>query len=385
MTGRPRKEPAYRFWTMVEVLTSSVRARRKFGPEIRIRIFYEQGLRIVAGVSFFYLGFSTFGIFYAHFFSVATAALLALRLVTKFYSLKLLITIPFSSRVAREMASFAFLMAPANLIKRLNSELPVILLNLLLTGGIGASAVALYGVGRRIASVLQVFRQSFEYVVAPFASYQNAKKGAEGRARLVEIYAFSTRMIMAMIIPFAVMLLAVRKDFLIVFTSEFDAAASVLLVLALGRVLEAFSGPAAAMIEMLGHRTLPLINGLLGIAAMATLVVFLAPTMGAAGAAIGATVGLNVTAYASLLETIFIYDLMPYRKSLIRPFITTVIATLLSVSLIHFARELGEGARLAIAPVAAFIALSVLIRWGLEPEDADALGRIGRWLRPKNK
>jgi len=36
-------------WCFIDVSTAAVRARRVFGPEIKIRIFYEQGLRLVAG------------------------------------------------------------------------------------------------------------------------------------------------------------------------------------------------------------------------------------------------------------------------------------------------------------------------------------------------
>ena len=40
-------------WTFVEVATSAARARRAFGPEIRLRIFWEQIARIVFAVGFF--------------------------------------------------------------------------------------------------------------------------------------------------------------------------------------------------------------------------------------------------------------------------------------------------------------------------------------------
>ena len=59
------------FWTLTEVLTASVRPHRRFGPEIRIRIFYEQGLRLAGAVVFYVLGFHSFGLFFAHLFSLS--------------------------------------------------------------------------------------------------------------------------------------------------------------------------------------------------------------------------------------------------------------------------------------------------------------------------
>ena len=43
-------------WTFIEIATSAARARRAFGPEIRLRIFWEQIARILFAVGFFLLG-----------------------------------------------------------------------------------------------------------------------------------------------------------------------------------------------------------------------------------------------------------------------------------------------------------------------------------------
>src|SRR5690242_12877827 len=42
-------------WTFVEVATAAARARRAFGPEIRLRIFWEQIARILFALGFFAL------------------------------------------------------------------------------------------------------------------------------------------------------------------------------------------------------------------------------------------------------------------------------------------------------------------------------------------
>src|SRR6476659_2058967 len=49
-------------WTFVEVATSAARARRAFGPEIRLRIFWEQIARILFALGFFALGAGSLGL-----------------------------------------------------------------------------------------------------------------------------------------------------------------------------------------------------------------------------------------------------------------------------------------------------------------------------------
>lgn len=366
------------FWTLLEVLTASVRAQRKFGPEIKVRIFYEQGLRLVAGVVFFALGYKTFGLFYAHLFSAVVTTFLSLRLASRFYDFKAILLTPFDRALSKEMLSFAAMMTPANFIKDVNSELPILLLNVMLPGAQGAHAAALYGVGRRLASALVVVRQSFEYVIAPFAT---ASKAAEQHDKLNDMYAFSTRLICCLIVPMAALLLLIRHEILWFLPDEFYGAASVVLVLALGRMLEALTGPACTLVEMLGHRTLPLINGILGIITMITLQYFLAPIYGATGAAIAAAAGINVTAGLSLIEVHLIYRLQPYRRSLVRPFSIVLVCTVIMVALSDYAGQLNNALEMSSVAVGFTLTIVLLVRYGFSSDDVDALGSIGRWLK----
>lgn len=366
------------FWTLLEVLTAAVRAQRKFGPEIRVRIFYEQGLRLFAGVVFYALGYDIFGLFYAHLFSAIIAAYLSLRLASRFYDMKAVLLAPFDRALSREMLAFSAMMTPANFIKDVNSELPILLLNFMFPGAQGAQAAGFYGIGRRIASVLVIVRQSFEYVIAPFAT---ASKAAEQHDKLNDMYAFSTRLICCLIVPLAALLLLVRDQILWFLPGEFHAAASVVLVLALGRMLEALTGPACTLVEMLGHRALPLINGMLGMVTMITLQYFLTPTYGATGAAIAAAAGMNVTSGLSLLEAYLIYNLQPYRRALARPLVIVLVCTLMVIAVTQYAGRLGDvwGAASAFAGFA--LTLVFLVRYGFAAQDVAALGRIGRWLK----
>ena len=53
-------------WTFIEIATSAARARRAFGPEIRLRLFWEQIARIAFALGFFGLGAGNLGLVLAH-------------------------------------------------------------------------------------------------------------------------------------------------------------------------------------------------------------------------------------------------------------------------------------------------------------------------------
>ena len=368
------------FWTMVEVATAAIRARRTFGPEIRVRIFYEQGIRLIAAVAFGMLGYMTYGLFLAHLVSVVLAAGLALRLVAKHYNLKAVLSAPLTGPIAREMRSYGTSVMPANTIKKLFSEFPVMFLNFLLPGAAGAAAGGYYAVARKIASALQAVRMTFEYVMAPLAA---EKDGHGDRAALHDMYAYATRLSICLALPFGGALVLARHDILATMDPEFQAAAAAIAILCLGRVVEAATGPSSAIVEMLGHRLLPAINGLAGLAALLGLGVWLIPQYGVTGAAVAAATGLNVTALLGLLEGHFLFRLWPYDKQIARPLLVSVLTTGVLMALVPVSANWPAPVGIVAAVAGFALAFLIIVRLGLSHDDAEALGRLGKVKKRK--
>lgn len=368
------------FWTMVEVATAAIRARRTFGPEIRVRVFYEQGLRLIAAVAFGMLGYMTYGLFLAHLVSVVLAALLALRLVSKHYDLKAVLKAPLSGPLAREMRHYGISVMPANTIKKLFSEFPVMFLNFLLPGAAGAAAGGYYAVARKIASALQAVRMTFEYVLAPLAA---EKEGHGDRAALHEMYAYATRLSFCLALPFGGALVLARHDILATMDPEFQAAAAAIAILCLGRVVEAATGPSSAIIEMLGHRLLPPLNGLAGLAALLGLGFWLIPAYGVTGAAVAAATGLNVTALLGLLESWLLFHLWPYDRHIWRPLMVSLLTTGGMMALLPASADWPVPVGIVAAILGLALAVLILVRLGLNHEDAEALGRLGKIKKRK--
>ncbi|HXV73532.1 MAG TPA: hypothetical protein VD713_02255, partial [Sphingomonadales bacterium] len=117
------------FFTLVEVLTASVRAQQAFGPEIRVRVFYEQALRLGLGAGLFFVGVEVYGLALAHALSTFGAFVLSLSLVRRYYDAGEVLRARLNPAFLKDFLSFSALMMPANVIKKFFLVGPVIIVN----------------------------------------------------------------------------------------------------------------------------------------------------------------------------------------------------------------------------------------------------------------
>ena len=366
------------FWTGMEVLTAAVRARRKFGPEIRIRSFYEPSARIVFAVGFAWAGASVYGLFAAHFLSMVLAFLLSIGLARQFYDVRLLLAPGRDRPLERRILGYALPMMPANLVIRLFSELPIVMLNALLPGSGGTAAAGYYAIARKVASVLQVVYNAFDYVVTPLAAY---REGQADRTAVADMYAFSARMMIAVGLLLAAVLIGGRHLLVAALGPASAPAADALAILAAGRFATFLFGQAAATIRTLGTTLWSLMNGLAGLLVMIALLFLLVEPLGATGAALAAAAGLIVTRGLPCLEVALIYKITPYSRALIRPAMAAAALALLLLGLGEAMRVWHTMVQLGVFLATAVLAPMLLVRYGLSEEDAAALGRLGRLLR----
>src|SRR5690606_20985160 len=201
--------------------------------------------------------------------------------------------------------------------------LPPILLNLLLPGAQGATAAALFGIARKVASIMQMVKLTFGYVMAPLAS---AQKAAIDVKAVEPLYGFSTRLAMAGILPLLAVLIGLAEEILLLFAPEARAALSLLIILSLGRTIEALLGPSSAILEVIGQRRLMLWNSAAGLASWLVLAFALTPWLGAMGMAISVAVSLNIVALLALLQLYWWHKLHPFQPPFWRTFLVSLLA-----------------------------------------------------------
>ena len=360
-------------WTFIEVSTSAARARRAFGPEIRLRIFWEQIARILFALGFFALGFESVGLMAAHLASLTLTGLLCLPLLGRYYDLQLLVRAPIGAVGARMMKSGLALL-PSALSRRLLIDAPPIVLNLMLPGSRGAIAAGLYEIARKLSTVTFIVRQAFQYVMGPLSAAQ----ARVDRERIAPLYRFASRVSTAMVVPLAGLLIFAGADILSLYQPEAIAALPLLYILVTARAAEAIVGPATAVVEMTGHRGLSILNSLVGATLWAGIAFLLVPRYGAIGMAFSAGIAVVAVAYAATLELKLSDGLSPFDRKLL----SGLAAGATGLVMMAMAEDLARG------PVrfAAILLLWALTSWcalrfGLTRSDREALGRFSQWLK----
>ena len=364
-------------WIFVEIATAAARAKRAFGPEIRLRIFWEQVARLVFATGFFLIGFDLTGLLLGHMLSLALTALLSAQLLGRYYDLRLLWRAPMPSVTRRAVLASGAALTPPQIARRAYNDLPPILLNLMIPGAAGATAAALFGIARKIASIPLIVRQSFLYVLSPLASAQ----AAVDRSAMLPMYRFSTHMSLLIAVPLTGLMILLASDMLSAFAPGSAAALPVLVVLLAARAGEAVIGPATPIVEMVGHRALPLVNSLIGLLIWLVLGLLLVPLYGALGMALAVSAAVVVTAWAAVVELKLSDKLTPFGAGFWR----AVAIGAASVGLLWMAGE-------ALAPFGARVrALGLFVlfwpllwaglKFGLDAPDKAALGKFGQRLR----
>jgi O-antigen/teichoic acid export membrane protein len=359
-------------WTFVEVATSAARARRAFGPEIRLRLFWEQIARLLFACGFFALGSGHLGLVLAHLASLSLTAALCVPLLARFYQPRLLLRARLRGKDFRLLLVTGLALLPANVSRRLLVDAPAVVINLLVPGARGAVAAGLFEIARKIATLPLSVRQAFQYVMAPLAAHQ----ARAGRADIAPLYHFASRVSTALVVPLAGLLAFAGRDILSLYRPEAMAALPLLVILVTARAAEAIVGPATPIVEMTGHRLLPLLNSLVGAAVWILLSLLLVPPLGAEGMAVAVGLATLAIAYAATVELRVSDDLTPFDHKLFQG----LAAALAGLALMW-------GATLLLGGPVRFASLLLLwaatswcaLRVGLTRSDREALGGFARF------
>jgi O-antigen/teichoic acid export membrane protein len=361
-------------WTLIEVATSAARAKRAFGPEIRLRIFWEQLARIGFAILFFGLGLHSTGLMVAHLCSLALMVLLCLPLLGRYYRLGLILRAPLPRDLCRDLLATGLALLPSNLSRRALIDAPPLVLNLMIPGARGAAAAGLFEIARKLSTVPYIVRQSFQYVLAPLSSAQ----AHADRSQIGPLYHFACRCSTALVVPLAGLIVFTGPDILSVYRREAIAALPMLAILAAARAAESIMGPAGTIVEMIGHRALPLLNSAIAFAAWAFLAWLLVPGGGALGMAIAVSIAIMLSTYAAAIELRISDGLSPFDYK----FLQGLCVALAGVTAMWAVSSVAGGPVRFAGNMTVWAATSWLaLRFGLTREDRLALGGLSRRLR----
>ncbi len=365
-------------WAFVEIATSALRARMVFGAEIRLRIVWEQVMRVVFAVLFFAVGFGLEGLFIAHLCSLAVTAILSVRLLRRHYSFGDLLHGGRGSEVERNTFWAGLSILPSNIITRLFGDAPALILNLMLPGASGAAAAGLFTIARKLSSVVQLVRIAFAYVMAPLAA--SAERG--GREQVADIYAYATRLISAIALPMAAVLAAGSSSLLSLFGAQAHVAQGAVIILLLARAAEAVLGislPVLQVVAAFRHQLTASLFGVLVAVGAGWLLVDHVDAL--TGVTLAMSVGLVVMAGIPMLQLAIGEGLHPFDHQFpmvaLRGLAITIVAGVLAL----LVSRLPDAVALPLIIAIAVGAIWLSVRFGLPYADRASLGKTGRRLR----
>ncbi|PZU09253.1 polysaccharide biosynthesis protein [Sphingomonas sp.] len=364
-------------WAIIEVATSAVRANHAFGPEVRVRLMWEQLARLAAAIMLWAAGVRTLGLLGAHLISLAFTAASALRLLNRYVPLADVIALPAGRAATRDMALAGLSVLPANILSRAFSDLATIVANMLAPGAAGASAAGLYAIARKVSSIPQIVRQTFSYVLGPIAAA--AARG--DRATLQGLYDFAVRLSLLLAVPTCIALAAAGPAILGAFAKGAEAGLPILVILSLARGIEAAIGPASSIQQVIGRRVLPLINSLIAVLAAGVVLMATADRWPGLAVALAVATGQVVVAVLSIGQLSREEGLVAFAPPFLRTLLVALGASLAILLLAWATSPLPLAASGMLTIIGWLAATWGALRLGLVDSDKRALGKAARRLK----
>ena len=364
-------------WAIVEIATSALRACHAFGPEIRLRLLWEQVFRLVLAFVLWLAGVDTLALLIAHLGSLLVTAILALRVLNNYCSLQLIWKSKINRSVYHDLFLSGLSILPSNVLGRMFVDMPAIIINFCIPGAAGANAAGLYSIARKLASIPQLVRSVFSHVLSPIA----ASSANRDHDAMQALYTFSIRISLLLALPTAVALIFAADFLLALFVTGAAAAWPILVILTIAKGIEAGIGPASAIQQVISHRGLPVLNSTTGFI-VATIVLFVTfPEYETLGVAFAVAAGQLTTATLSVLQLSRREQLHALDGSVLRILGSASIACLA----IFCADFLTSATNIYFQGIVMLLVyLSVMwlsIRFALPRRDRLALGKLGRRLR----
>ncbi len=363
-------------WAMLEITTGALRACKAFGPDIRLRLVWEQLIRFAIAIVLWLSGIDTLALVIAHLSSIAVTNVFALQVLNKHCRISLILASRPTYKVYRELLKSGLSVMPGNALARLFAQAPVIILNFVLPGAAGATASGLYAIARKLSSIPQLVRSVFAHVISPVASGVSL----DDHHSLQALYTFSIRISLLFAVPTAAAVIVAADSLLALFVTGSAAAWPIVVILTVSRALQASLGPATAIQHVISHRGLPVLNSVIGLVSALVVLYFVFPEYESSGLALAVAIGQAVMISLPAAQLVMREKLVPFDGSFSR----MLIGALASCVIIYFAGALTASfspfIKGPVVGIAYAATLWLALRFALPKKDRLALGKVGRKL-----
>ena len=249
----------------------------------------------------------------------------------------------------------------------------------LLVGALGTESDAgIYAIVSLVSVVFATLLSGFKSSLAPMAAALHASGNME---QLADAFRLSTRWSQYLSIPVFVFIVSSGRELLVWgLGPEYQAGFVPMLILSVGQLVNASTGPADTLLVMGGYpRRWTMLAGL-GLTGLVVLGLMWIPRWGLVGAALASAVTVVLVSIGSLVAVIRRMRINPYDARTLRVAAAGVLTLGVSLALGRVSMPWGLLHVLLTGLVSAGLFLGLLVLGGLPPEDVTAVkGLLTRW------
>lgn len=242
----------------------------------------------------------------------------------------------------------------------------LIWIDVLLLGALRDSETAgIYAVATRVVALAALALPPILAAGTP-AFAASVARGSRGEQE--HRYATMTGWMARLALPGLVALIALPRDVLALFGPGFAVAATAMVILAVGKLLDAGTGPTAMMLTLTGRSTVNVVDNAAALLLNVGLNIALIPRHGILGAAIAWSVSIWALTIARTVQVWFITGILPFSIGVLRALVAGNAALLAALLVSQF---LHAPWRLPVALILLVQAyLAVTAELGLSPEES---------------
>jgi O-antigen/teichoic acid export membrane protein len=236
--------------------------------------------------------------------------------------------------------------------------------------------VGIYNVATRLVALAVFVMPPINHAFSPHIAYLHHRRRDD---ELRQTYGVATSWIIRLSLPAFVTLVVFPEQLLRLFGAEFVAGATVTMILALGKLVDASTGPCGLMLNMSGRAVLSMVDNVAVLLLNVALNAWLIPTHGITGAAVAWAVCLWLVNCARVLQVWWLMRMLPFDVGVLKGLAAGIVA--LATALLMRV-TLGGPPEAAVGIPAMLTAyVGVLLALGLTVEDRMVLQMLGRRLR----
>lgn len=334
-------------------------------------------LIMFGGACLFYLvGWHAAGIAAAHAVALVGSVVLAAFIFNRFYAWRPCLQNLKRFRFRSSLTRFSLPVMGYDVMYMLMIRLDILMVGYFLS----AMEVGIYLIATEIALSTKKVRQWFDPIFSPIVSELQHRRDTQ---RVGHNFAMVTRWILTINIAFLCGVTLMGEELLALFGPEFGVGFMTMMILAVSHVVYSSMGSGDTVLIMSGHPYINLVNTMVVVAINFGLNLFLIPSFGMVGAAVGTLIAFSLLTVIRAVEVYRLYRIHPFRFALLKPLLAAAVSFGISYT-VSFQLPDYAALRLIVLPLLFLGCYGVgLWRMGLDDEDRDLLERLFARLRRK--